>query len=49
MILNDELFQAPSLDAVLEWDIEILYFFPRRISRLTPPTSLCCPPAIPGR
>jgi hypothetical protein len=28
MILNDEPFQVPSLDAVLEWDIEILYFSP---------------------
>jgi hypothetical protein len=28
MILNDEPFQAPSLDAVLEWDIEILCFSP---------------------
>jgi hypothetical protein len=49
MILHDEPFQAPSLDAVLEWDVEVVGLPPTAHLQARAPTSWCCPPAIPGR
>ena len=48
MILNDELFQAPSLDAVLEWDIEILCFSPSAHLQTRATHKLVLPPGHPG-
>jgi hypothetical protein len=39
VILHGEPLEAPSLDAVLEGDVKVFHFPPRRISKLAPPVS----------
>jgi hypothetical protein len=39
MILHDEPFQAPSLDAVLEWDVEVVSLPPTAHLQARAPTS----------
>jgi hypothetical protein len=49
MILNDEPFQAPSLDAVLEGDVEVISLPSAAHLQAHAPHQLVLPPAIPGR
>jgi hypothetical protein len=49
MILHDEPFQAPSLDAVLEWDVEVISLPSTTHLQARAPHQLVLPLAIPGR
>jgi hypothetical protein len=47
MILHDEPFQAPSLDAVLKWDVEVISLPSTTHLQARAPTNWCCPPGHP--
>jgi hypothetical protein len=49
VVLHDKPLQAPSFDAVLEWDVEVVGLPPTAHLQTRAPTSWCYPPAIPGR
>jgi hypothetical protein len=47
MILHDEPFQAPSLDAVLEWDVEVISLPSMAHLQAHAPHQLVLPPGHP--